>query len=312
MIDVLVIVVAYRSAADLPTLLDSIPAAAHGAAAQDPTALQDPAAAQDLTWSARIVNNDPDEDLSHLAGPQVEIIEAGANLGYAGGINAGLLGAEPSRWVVFLNPDLRLEPGSLARLAAAAGTDHAAVPVILDPTGTRAPSLRREPALLASLGDALLGDHWPHRPDWLSEMVRDPTAYDRPGLVDWATGAALLVPTPIAAQVGPWDADRFFLYSEETDYCRRLREAGVGIVFVPTAVVIHRGGGSGTSPELRALLEVNRARYYRKWHPGLAASAFTAVVVLNSALRSHRPAHRRALAALVSPASRGRLPGGRR
>lgn len=297
MVDCVLIVVSYRSARDVAALLATVPAAAAG-----------------LSWHAVVVNNEPADDLQPAVSgiPEATVIEAGANLGYAGGINLGLASAPPSRWTVFLNPDLRLRPGSLAAMAAAAGEALAVVPKIVDEAGVVQASQRREPTILGSLGDALFGDRWPTRPPALGEMVRTPSAYDAPRTVDWATGAALMVPTAVIRGVGGWDADRFFLYSEETDYCRRLRAAGTEVRYVAGAVVSHRGGGSGTSDALHALLEVNRVRYFRKWHGAVGTAAFAAVVVLNNMLRCHRSRSRAALRALLSPTARSALPGGER
>lgn len=297
MIDCLLIVVSYHSSADITGLLATVPAAMG-----------------DLSWSALVVNNDPADDLGHVvaAHPGADLVESGANLGYAGGINRGLAGAPPSRWVVFLNPDLRLGPGAIALMAAASGGRDAVVPTLVDDAGLLQYSLRREPSVLGALGDALLGGRWPGRPPALGEMITRSTAYASPGIVDWATGAALLVPSILVRRVGPWDADRFFLYSEETDYCRRLRRTGAAIRFVPDAVVTHRGGGSGTSEALHALQEVNRVRYYRKWHSMPGTAPFAAVVILNNLLRCHRSRSRVALRALLAPRARRALPGGAR
>jgi GT2 family glycosyltransferase len=143
-------------------------------------------------------------------------------------------------------------------------------------------------------------------------MVWEPEPYERQGPVDWATGAAILISAEADAAVGDWDSGRFFLYSEETDYCRRLREAGHQIRYVPDAVVSHKGGGSGTGADLVALNEVNRVRYYRKYHGRLATAAFRAVVALSEVLRAYRPANRRALRAVLSRRSGALLPGGDR
>lgn len=297
MIDCCLIIVAYRSAADVAALLATVPAAVG-----------------DLSWRAIVVNNDPGDDLSEVdaASPETEVIEAGANLGYAGGINRGLAVAPASRWTVFLNPDLRLCPGALKVLVQHSDGRDAAVPTILNARGVRHTSLRREPTVLGALGDAIFGNVWPTRPRVLSETIRASEAYHRPRTVDWATGAAILVPTWAVGQVGAWDAQRFFLYSEETDYCRRLRAAGVSVRFVPDAVVVHEGGGSGTSDALYALLEVNRVRYFRKWHGPVAAALFTLVVILNNLLRAHRSRSRHALRALLLARSLKHLPGGSR
>jgi len=297
MIDCVLIIVAYRSGTDLPALIESVPAAVGG-----------------RSWQAIVVNNDTSDDIAPLLAPytRVTLVNANGNLGYSGGLNLGLRSAPESRFIAFLNPDLLLDPGSLDALAGAAGMGAvvAAVPVILDAEGRQHPSLRREPTILGSLGEALFGDRWPTRPLWLTEVLRGEIRYSRPASIDWATGAALLVRTETIGRVGDWDAARFFLYSEETDYCRRIRELGGVIAFTPAAVVRHRGAGSGSSPRLDALLEVNKVRYFAKWHGRASTAVFAAVSLLHSGLRSFRPSGRLALTAILSRGARDGLPGG--
>jgi N-acetylglucosaminyl-diphospho-decaprenol L-rhamnosyltransferase len=296
--DCTAVIVAYNSAADIAGLLDTLPAAAAG-----------------LRVRVVVVDNDSADDIAQVISryPGVMLIPAGGNLGYAGGINVGRRNLGDTRSVLILNPDLRLAPGSLRRLAAALaepGTG-AVVPAFLDENSDRFPSLRREPTLPRALGDALLGRRWPRRPPWLSEMIWDSRPYHRAGTVDWATGAIMLISAEADRAVGAWDEERFFLYSEETDYCRRLREAGYAIRYVPDAAVRHRGGGSGSGPDLYALNSMNRIRYFAKYHAAPATALFHAVVVLHELLRLRRPASRRALRALLWPPSRATLPGPR-
>lgn len=282
-----IVIVTYRSEADIDGLLDTLPAAAPG-----------------MRLHVVVVDNDSRDGIAgRLAGrPEVEFVPAGGNLGYAGAINVGRRRFGETASVLVLNPDLRLAPGSVRRLFdglrdSGAG---ATVPRFVEEDGHTYPSLRREPALLRSLGEALLGDHWPGRPGRLAEMVRTPEAYHRAGTVDWATGAAVMLAVAADSAVGDWD-DRFFLYCEETDYLRRVREQGWTVRYLPDAVVHHRGGGSGTGPDLVALGMVNRVRYYRRYHGRLATAAFRAVVVLEQVLRIGRPGCRRALRALLTP-----------
>jgi len=296
MIDCALVVVAYDSARDVPQLLGTAADAAGG-----------------LSWRAVVVDNAAEAALAGALAPwpEASLVEPGRNLGYSGGLNAGLRAAGPSRFVAFLNPDLTLEPGSLEALVSALADSPdaaAAVPAIRDEHGAVRRSLRREPTILRALGEALFGDRWAGRPAALAEVVRGAGDYCRAHPVDWATGAALLVRREVADAVGEWDAETFFLYSEEVDYCRRIRDRGHSILFVPDAVVRHRESGSGSAPALDALLEVNKVRYYRKWHSAPAAALFALVAVLNSALRPHRAGHRAALAALLSRSARAALP----
>jgi len=296
-IDLAIITVAYKSLGDLPSLLGSIPQAVGT-----------------LTWHLVVVDNYSLDGLEERFGatPQVSVFNSGENLGYSGGLNAGLAHAPASRFTVFLNADLTLKPDSLVLLVDALKTENTAVsvPLLVDEDGRIQPSLRREPATLRALGEAVFGDHWPRRPSWLSEMVRNPDEYHGTKPVEWATGAALMIKSDVLSEVGPWDSERFFLYSEETDYFRRVRQQGFGITFVPDAVVGHRGGGSGTSLELNALMAVNKVRYFRKWHGAGASSVFFAATVLHSLLRIRRPESSITLRALFSSAARAALPGG--
>jgi GT2 family glycosyltransferase len=296
--DCAAIIVTYNSAADIDGLLDSFPAAAAG-----------------LRIRVVVVDNDSTDDIASIVAryPGVLFVPAGGNLGYAGGLNVGRRYCRQTRSILVLNPDVVLSPGSIRALIAALarhGTG-AAVPRMLDEDGLLFPSLRREPSLARALGDGLFGKSWPNRPAWLSEMVWTLEPYEREGVVQWATGAALIVSAEADAAVGTWDDARFFLYSEETDYCRRLREVGYTIHYVPDAIVVHRGGGSGSSPDLVALNAVNRIRYFRKYHGRLASAVFRAVVILNELLHVHRPGDRRALGALLSARRWSRLPGRR-
>ena len=295
MLDVTILVVAYRSAADIPALVASVPEAAGT-----------------LSWNMIVVDNSHDETLTHAVGQdsRIEVIDAGGNLGYSGGLNLAAENAPPSRFTVFLNPDLVLNPGCLIRLseACSVGDVVAALPLVLDAAGVPQPSLRREPSTLGSLGEAVFGDHWPTRPQWMAEMVRDESRYREVGPVDWGTGAALMVRSEILPTIGPWDAERFFLYSEETDYSRRIRSHGYQIMFTPSAVVSHRGGGSGQNTALNALLSVNKLRYYRKWHGPVAFSGFWIVAVMHNLLRLRRAEARESLRAFFSSTARESLP----
>jgi N-acetylglucosaminyl-diphospho-decaprenol L-rhamnosyltransferase len=296
--DCTAVVVTYNSAADIGGLLDSLPAAAPGRRIR-----------------VVVVDNDSRDGIEDVLvdRPAVVFVRSGGNLGYAGGINVARQHLGRTRAVLVLNPDLRLDPGSVSRLLTVLHEGAGAVvPRIVGDDGDQRHCLRREPSLTRALGDALLGRRWPDRPDWLSEMVWAPEPYERQAPVEWATGAAILVSAAADAAIGEWDTGRFFLYSEETDYCRRLRSAGYGIRYVPDAVVRHRGGGSGTSADLVALNEVNRVRYYRKYHGPVATAAFRGVVALAAALRAHRAGNRRALRAVLSRRSAAALPGGDR
>ncbi|MFN0088932.1 MAG: glycosyltransferase [Acidimicrobiales bacterium] len=294
-VDCGVVVVTYNSAADICGLLDSIgpamrPLHASALAGRPPS------------WRVVVVDNDSTDHTVPLVAARGDaiVVRAGANLGYAGGINLGRRCAGPRASTLILNPDLRLAPGAAALLIAelADPTVGVAAPLLQDPDGTTLRSLRRDPTPLRALGEALLGDHLPWRPAWASELVRTPAAYAVAGDADWVTGAAMLISEACDRAVGDWD-ERFFLYSEEVDFAVRCRRAGYRVRFCPQARAMHREGGSGQSSDLVALMALSRVRCYQKLHGGAGAARYRAANLLHELLRCRDNGHRAALRCLI-------------
>jgi len=289
--DVTVIVVSYNSAAVLPGLLESLADGLKG-----------------LDWQLIVADNASADDSVAIAErmvPGCRIAQTGRNAGYAAAFNEALAVADPSRAVLILNPDVRLCSGSVATLMDRLGPDGVgiAVPRILDEEGGVAYSLRREPTVRRAFGEAVLGQRAGRYPA-LGETVVDRDAYFRDGPVDWATGAVMLMSRECLDACGPWE-ERFFLYSEETEFALRARDHGFLTSLVADAEVVHIGGESRVSPELWSLLTVNRVRLYRMRHSRPATALFWSVVLLREASRAalgHRRS-RRAVAALVRPAT---------
>lgn len=296
-VDCGIVLVTYNSALHIERLLDSLPRAAGGL----------------RTRCVVVDNNSRDSTLSivHLRN-DVEAVQAGGNLGYSGGINLARSVIGPCSALLILNPDLVLEANSALYLYQALEESGVgvAVPTLLNNDNTIFCSLRREPSLLSALGDALFGAHWPSRPRWLSDTIRDSQEYTRAHDVEWASGAAMLISTACHDAVGDWDATRFFLYSEETDFSARARGCGFRIRYVPTARGWHEAGGSGRSPELYALMTVNRIRYYEKYHGRLRSAMFRAIIVLQHILRIRDPHLRGTLRVVLKRSSWAQLPRG--
>lgn len=236
--------------------------------------------------------------------PGATIVETGANRGYSAGINAGVRVAAPHDAVLVLNPDVRLQRGCVATLAAALDDPRVgvAVPRLLDAEGQPIWSLRREPTLLRALGEAVLGATRAGRRAHLGEVVTDPGVYDTPTDTDWAEGSTQLIDAACWAAVGEWD-DSWFLYSEETDYGLRVRDIGWRTRYVPEACAVHLEGPSGTAPGLRALLLCNRVRLVARHRGRPAAAAYWALTVAREGSRVAlgRAGTTVALRALVSP-----------
>jgi GT2 family glycosyltransferase len=284
--EVAAVVVTYNSASDVAQLIEDLRLAA-----------------RDRPIRLIVVDNQSVDDTVDVvrAHDDIILVESGGNLGYAGGINAGMPLVGDCDNVLILNPDLTLAPDTVTRLLAAADAARigAVVPLIVDADGAIFPSLHREPSLTRAIGDALLGSKIRARPGFSSEVDYRPASYLEAHDVDWACGAAVLVPSVVAREVGAWN-EEFFLYSEEVDYFRRIRTSGRRIRFEPSAVVKHRGRGSGRSPALATLDTVNRVRYIECYHGRAYSTLFRAAVALAETLRSYDAVHRRTLAVILN------------
>jgi len=222
----------------------------------------------ELDWARVTVVDNASADRSPevVEDLRVEVIRSPHNGGFSYGCNLGAAtGKAP--YVLFLNPDARLDPGDLDVLVRALEQDHSlgvVGPRILnDDDGTLAWSQRRFPRLRSTYAQALLLHRLLPRARWTDEVIRDPAAYERPGSPDWLSGACLLVRRAALEQVGGLDQG-FFLYSEDTDLCLRLRQAGWGVRFEPAATVSHVGGASAPRTTTEWISAQSHVRFARK------------------------------------------------
>lgn len=251
------------------------------------------------------------ETLRRLA-PDALVVQMGRNAGYAAGINAAVAAASPHTAVLVLNPDIRLAPGCGRELIAVLRRSGAGivVPRLERGDGWAIPVLRREPTVLRAFGDALLGARRAGRFPALGELVVGESYYATESTSDWAAGSAMLISDACWQRCAPWD-ESFFLYSEETDFALRARDAGYRTRLAPRALAVHLEGDSKQSPGLWVLLTLNRVRLYRRRHGLPATTAYWAALLLRELTRAARgnPASRRAARALLSPARMREVPG---
>jgi GT2 family glycosyltransferase len=237
------------------------------------------------------------------------ILEAGANLGYAAALNLGIANAALDSAVLVLNADICLERGCIARMLDALRDPRVGMvaPRMIAPDGSLSFSLRRDATVLRTLGALLLGAERAGRYPQLGEVVSATSIYETPSDPDWATGAALLVSRKCLDSVGAWD-ESFFLYSEETDFTLRARDAGFALRYRPDAVVVHGGGEMSDDPRLWAMVTVNRLELYRRRHSRAQHACYTAAVALYEASRALRGSevHKAGLLAILRPSTRPR------
>jgi N-acetylglucosaminyl-diphospho-decaprenol L-rhamnosyltransferase len=268
-----------------------------------------------VCWHLTVADNDSaDESVAQVRrlAPDAGVVRLGRNAGYAAGINAAVAAAPPHTAVLVLNPDVRLRPGCVAALLPALRSPGTgiAVPHLEDGEGVRIDSIRREPTVLRTLGPALIGARLAGRHPVLGEVVTDPGRYAVEAPVDWAEGSTLLISDRCWTACGPWD-ESFFLYSEETDFALRAKDAGLATRFVPTARAVHLEGEGRTAPKLWALMTLNQVRLFSRRHGGVHSVAFWAAVVLREGVRAllGRPTNRAAFRALLSPRRLREAPG---
>jgi GT2 family glycosyltransferase len=257
-------------------------------------------------------NASPDDSLATIADLEaVDAVRAPRNGGFGYGCNLGAArGTAP--YLLFVNPDARLDAAAVDALAAALDADPSTglvAPRILDETLDLAWSLRRFPRHRSTFAQALfLHRVWPLA-SWTDELIRDKPAYERPGMPEWVSGACMLVRRDAFEAIGGFD-ERFFLYCEDTDLCRRLWHAGHRVRFEPAAEARHVGGASSSVGETQPIAARSRVIYARK-HGGRAGAWFQAAGVAlgeatHAAAAFARPARRRghlaALRALLTPA----------
>jgi hypothetical protein len=176
--------------------------------------------------------------------PEATVIEQD-NRGLAAGWNAGMAAAT-GRYFLILNADAWLTEGSLRRLVAFAdGHPEAAIvgPRLLNPDGTLQRSVRGFPTLWRLATEYLFLRKLAPRSRALNAFYGGGFAHDEVREADFVMGACMLVRREAVEQVGELD-EAFFLFSEETDWAYRFREAGWKVLFFPGAECVHVGGAS--------------------------------------------------------------------
>jgi len=227
-------------------------------------------------------SHDGSADMVAAEFPQARLIRAPQNLGFAGGNNLGRAAAR-GEFLVLVNSDAFIEPGALQlglqqmrrypQVGLAGG-------LLVGRDQRPEPSARRFPSPLNDLLSLTgLAARYPHS-RFFGRFDRTWANPREPARVDWVPGAFCIIRQSALEQIGFFD-ERFFLYYEEVDLCRRLRKAGWSVWYWPDLKAVHWGGES--SKTLSGQTVSNHGRqltlwrmrsallYYRKHHGLLAA-----------------------------------------
>ncbi|WP_428515097.1 glycosyltransferase family 2 protein [Roseovarius sp.] len=214
--------------------------------------------------------------------PQVRLIRNAENRGFAAANNQGFEIAKGEQ-VLLLNSDTIIHGNVLERSVdwLSAHPKVAAMGCrVLNTDGSVQKTCSRYPSLLNQilLTSGLSRLPWPRflgryqMADWNRDVERE---------VEVISGCYLLVRRAVIDQIGPLD-ESFFFFGEETDWCKRMREAGWLLVFAPIGEITHHGGGSVKKLNAKRDVMLSEAiiRLHRK-HSGYASAIVAFLIILS-------------------------------
>jgi N-acetylglucosaminyl-diphospho-decaprenol L-rhamnosyltransferase len=244
-------------------------------------------------------SRDGSADAVRASEPEVTVLALTTNVGFAAGVNRGVARTS-APYVLIVNPDVVVEPGSTKALVDALERDEQlgiVGPRIETAEGEVYPSARAFPNLVDAAGHAFLHFVWPSNPfsrryrmlDWDRGTARD---------VDWVAGTHVLVRRTAWDAVGGFD-EAYFMYMEDVDLCWRLRRAGWRTGYEPAARVSHDIGRSTDQTPYRMILAHHRSMLTFAWRSSSGLGrALVPVVAVALAVRT--------VLAWIQRAARGR------
>jgi GT2 family glycosyltransferase len=214
-------------------------------------------------------SEDGSVELVRRSWPSVMLLESSENLGFARAANLGIR-ASHGALLLLLNSDTLVPAGAVEQLVERLRADPRvaiAGPRLVDAEGlpelSFGPMLTPRRELQRKLLTALYSRRWLGVVAWVDRRCR------REHHPDWVSGACLLVRRDDAEAVGLLD-ERFFMYTEDVDFCASIRGRGRLVLFTPVAEVIHlRGRSARTAPEATELAyRRSQIDFYAKHNPG--------------------------------------------
>ncbi len=200
--------------------------------------------------------------------PHVFPVANEENVGFTGGNNQGLAVSD-GRYALLLNPDTEVVGDALGEMVGFMEDQPevgALGPQLLYPDGRVQSSRRRFPRFsTALLEGTFLQQLFPHSGALKRYYVLD-SGDEETREVDWVVGACLLMRRATLEEVGPLD-ERFFMYSEEMDWCYRAKELGWRVIYLPRAKVVHHEGKSSEQvlPVRHIQFQRSKVLFFKKY-----------------------------------------------
>lgn len=227
-----------------------------------------------------VVDNASHDDVGRVSQqyPAVELVKNTDNVGFARAVNDGL-SRGTAEFVMIMNPDTVVTPRFFRKMVEyMVENPRIAIlgPKVLNEDGSLQGSARSYPTISTLFfgRTSLLTRFFPR-----SSLARKSVpALNSDGVlpmdVEWVSGACMLVRRSAVSAVGMLD-ERFFVYWEDVDWCRRMRESGWRVVYYPQATIVHRVGASSETMYMKSLLtfHISFFRYYEKYSRMLLITA---------------------------------------
>ena len=172
--------------------------------------------------------------------PEIQILASTYNSGFARGINWGLENVK-TKYVLTLNPDIIIKPGSLEKMYSFMEKQPNIVligPKLINPDGTIQDSCRRFMHLMMIFYRRTKLGSLPFIKQKVADFLMKNADHQKIQPVDWIFGAAMFVRMSAIQKVGSLD-ERYFMYFEDMDWCRRFWESGFKVYYFPKAEFIH-------------------------------------------------------------------------
>ena len=249
---------------------------------------------QGIDFEITVVDNASSDDSVEMLTTkyfgELTLIANSANIGFGKAHNQALRQSD-SRYFMIINPDSKFtNPNTLSKIIEYMDSNAEIGmlgPKILNTDGSLQYSARRFPSMIAGMfRNTWLDKLFPSNKFVKSYLMSD-WSHEEISNVDWLSGAALVVRKEMVNKIGMLD-ERFFMYCEDIDWCKRAHDAGWKVVYYPSVSVLHRIGAASDKDPYNAIRRHHKSmlQYFLKYNANKPAVLLTPLVMLGLWLRA--------------------------